>query len=213
MKKFLNFLFLLFLLIFLLCFAFIAYARIENSFLFRKAIKEPKVSFYMISHKWHAGLILPRALVEEKIGYLPFPQSPWLEVGWGDKQYYMHDGFSALGAIKALSRSSEGVMHIVTIDENMLENLKYSYKLKEYQVSEHAFYNMLNYLEKSFSEKGLKSPLAPSLYGEGAFLASPFRYHFFFTCNGWIARMMNEAGYKSFPFISQHPITLNMQYP
>ncbi len=58
---------------------------------------------------------------------------------------------------------------------------------------------------ESFSEKGIKTPLAPSLYGEGAFFASPLTYHFFYTCNSWIAEMMKKAGYKSFPLISQHP--------
>ncbi len=192
--------------------AAMAYAYVQNYRLL-KGNPQHEVTFYMISHQWHAGLILPRRAVENSIGALPFSSSQWLEVGWGDKEYYMNDGFSAMGALKALSRPSDGIMHIVAIDDEMLQNLRLSYNVKEYKIATSDFQYMLDFLQESFSEKGIKTPLAPSLYGEGAFFASPLTYHFFYTCNSWIAEMMKKAGYKSFPLISQHPVTLNMQLP
>ena len=59
--------------------------------LFPPGPNEPSKTIYLVSHGWHAGIVVKRADIPP--GTWPqhndFPEAEYLEVGWGDKDYYM----------------------------------------------------------------------------------------------------------------------------
>ena len=59
-------------------------------------------------------------------------------------------------------------------------------------ILEAGFERLLAYIASSFEPHA--APIAPSLYGRGAFYPSRERFHLFKTCNVWVARGLREAG-------------------
>ncbi len=158
---------------------------------------EPFKTIYLVSHGWHAGIVVKRSDIP--VGIWPqhqeFPTAEYLEVGWGDKDYYMtpdpHFGLT----LKAGLLPTESVLHIVGFSGSVTRYFPYSEVIR-IDLSEAGFIRLCTYLENSYDrdEARLSQPLGPSLYGKGRFYLSRETYHAFNTCNVWTARALREAG-------------------
>lgn len=195
----------------LLCMGLVGFARIYN--IIHEKNNKGTLSFYALSYSWHKGIIIPRNWLEVEMGLIPVGQGEWLEIGWGERAYYMYDAHSATGILRAIALPSAGVMHIVPLTNDVINYMiKDDENLNEYSITPSQRSQIINYIQQSFSPNALTQPLGHSLYGDGAFFASDYKYHLFFTCNSWVANIMNKAGYVVFPFLSQHPALLHLQY-
>ena len=165
--------------------------------LFPPGPNEPFKPIYLVSHGWHAGIVVKRTDIP--MGIWPqhndFPEAEYLEVGWGDKDYYMttepHLGIT----LKAGLLPSASVLHIVGFSGSVMSYFPHSEVIR-IELSEVGFERLCTYLENSFArdEAGLSQSLGPSLYGEGRFYLSRETYHAFNTCNVWTARALRDAG-------------------
>lgn len=165
--------------------------------LFPPGPNEPSKTIYLVSHGWHAGIVVKRADIPP--GTWPqhndFPKAEYLEVGWGDKDYYMtpepHLGIT----LKAGLLPTASVLHIVGFSGSVTRNFPHSEVIR-IELSEGGFQRLCSYLENSYAldESGLSQPLGPSLYGKGQFYLSRETYHAFNTCNVWTARALRGAG-------------------
>jgi len=165
--------------------------------LFPPGPNEPTKTIYLVSHGWHAGIVVKRADIPP--GTWPqhneFPGAEYLEVGWGDKDYYMtpepHLGIT----LKAGLLPTASVLHIVGFRGVVTRYFPYSEVIR-IELSEAGFQRLCGFLENSYvrDEAGLSQPLGPSLYGDGQFYLSRETYHAFNTCNAWTARALRIAG-------------------
>jgi uncharacterized protein (TIGR02117 family) len=165
--------------------------------LFPPGPNEPSKTIYLVSHGWHAGIVVKRADIPP--GTWPqhneFPEAEYLEVGWGDKDYYMtpepHLGIT----LKAGLLPTASVLHIVGFSGSVTRYFPHSEVIR-IELSEAGFQRVCSYLENSYArdESGLSQPLGPSLYGDGRFYLSRETYHAFNTCNVWTARALRGAG-------------------
>ena len=165
--------------------------------LFPPGLNEPFKSIYLVSHGWHAGIVVKRADIP--IGIWPqhndFHEAEYLEVGWGDKDYYMttepHFGIM----LKAGLLPSKSVLHVVGFSGSVMRYFQHSEVIR-IELTEVGFERLCTYLENSFAqdEAGLSQSLGPALYGDGRFYLSRETYHAFNTCNVWTARALREAG-------------------
>ncbi len=163
---------------------------------------EPSKHIYLVSHGWHAGIVVKRMDIPP--GIWPqnndFSAAEYLEVGWGDKDYYMtpdpHFGLT----LKAGLIPTESVLHIVGFSGPVTRYFPYSEVIR-IELSEAGFERLCNYIENSYAidEAGQNQSLGPSLYGDGRFYLSRESYHAFNTCNVWSARALREAGYPITP--------------
>jgi uncharacterized protein (TIGR02117 family) len=154
-------------------------------------------SIYLVSHGWHAGIVVKRADIPRGIWlqHNEFPEAEYLEVGWGDKDYYMtpepHFGIT----LKAGLFPTASVLHIVGFRGSVTRYFPNSEVIRV-DLSEAGFERLCAYLENSYArdDTGLSRPLGPSLYGQGRFYLSKESYHAFNTCNVWTARALRNAG-------------------
>ena len=79
---------------------------------------EPRVAVYLVAHEKHSGIAVRRADIPA--GLWPeirdFPQADYLEVGWGDRDYYYgrNQGFTdALRA--AFGTNNPSVLHVAGV--------------------------------------------------------------------------------------------------
>ena len=165
--------------------------------LFPPGPNEPFKSIYLVSHGWHAGIVVNRADIPPGtwLQHNDFPEAEYLEVGWGDKDYYMtpepHLGIT----LKAGLLPSASVLHIVGFSGPVTRYFPYSEVIRV-ELSEPGLKQLCTYIENSYArdEVGLSQSLGPALYGDGRFYLSQETYHAFNTCNVWTARALRYAG-------------------
>lgn len=183
---------------FVLCLSFLLYACAAP-------VREPVPSdaadatrtIYLVRHGWHAGIVVKRADIPGDVWpqHNEFPDAEYLELGWGDRDYYMtpspHFGIT----LKAGLLPTDSVLHVVGFNGAVTRYFPDS-EIIRIELSEAGFQQLCGYFESSYAldETGRSIPLGPSLYGDGRFYLSRESYHAFNTCNVWTARGLWEAG-------------------
>ena len=165
--------------------------------LFPPGPNQPSRTIYLVKHGWHAGIVVKRADIP--VGVWPqhneFPDAKYLEVGWGDRDYYMTKKPGLGITLKAGLLPTASVLHIVGFRGPVTHYFPGN-QIIQIDLSEAGFQRLCRYLENSYAHTndGLSKPLGPSLYGEGQFYLSRETYHAFNSCNAWTARALREAG-------------------
>ena len=151
-----------------------------------------EVPVYVVTHGWHTGLAV-RAADVDFARWRPLPhagEARYVEVGWGDRDFYPAAGFNLWYAFKALAWPTPGVLHVTGFDRPPARRFPQS-EVLELRVSHSAFEGLLAYLAGSFADD--PAPIAPSLYATGAFYPSREQFHLFKTCNVWVAGALRAA--------------------
>ena len=165
--------------------------------LFPPGPNEPSRTIYLVSHGWHAGLVVKRADIPAGIWpqHNDFPGAEYLEVGWGDKDYYMTPKPNLGIMLKAGLLPTASVLHVVGFNTPVTRYFPRSEVIR-IDLSEAGLQRMCRYIQNSYprDENALSQPLGPSLYGDGQFYLSRETYHAFNTCNAWTARALREGG-------------------
>lgn len=148
---------------------------------------------YVASHGWHTGLAMQASDIDfARWPALPHPaRAAYLEVGWGDRDYYPAPRFNLWYGFKALFWPTPSVLHVAGFDEPPQRYFPAS-EVIELRIPRAGFERLLAYITSSFEPHA--APLAPSLYASGAFYPSHEKFHLFNTCNVWVARGLREAG-------------------
>ncbi|MBL3591575.1 MAG: DUF2459 domain-containing protein [gamma proteobacterium endosymbiont of Lamellibrachia anaximandri] len=158
---------------------------------------EPSHTIFLVSHGWHAGIVLRRTDLPNSVWPAPedFPDAQYLEVGWGDKDYYQTPD-SHMGIIlKAGLLPTASVLHIVGFNGTVLAYFPFSEIIK-IELSSAGFEHLSRTIGESFArdEAGNAMSLGPGLYGNSRFYLSKEVYHLFNTCNVWTARTLHASG-------------------
>ncbi len=165
--------------------------------LFPPGPDEPAKTIYVVSHGWHAGIVVKRSDIPPGIWpqHNEFLEAEYLEVGWGDKDYYMTSQPGLGTILNAGLLPTDSVLHIVGFRGSVTRYFPRSEVIR-IELSEAGFQRLCRYIEDSYAhgEAGLSQPLGPSLYGDGRFYLSQETYHAFNTCNAWTARALRDAG-------------------
>ena len=160
-------------------------------------IDEPARTIYVVSHGWHAGIVLRTADVTPArwsvVG--DFPDAEYLEVGWGDRHYYPAHDPSLWLAVRAALWPSDSVLHVVGF-RGPVERYFPASDIVELRLSARGLEDLIAALQASHAVDTGRRPVAlgPGLYGDSRFYASRERFHLFNTCNVWTARMLRTAG-------------------
>jgi uncharacterized protein (TIGR02117 family) len=158
---------------------------------------EPRTTIYLVNHGWHAGIVLPRAGLPDSVwpALGDCPGAQYLEVGWGDRDYYQEPDPHIGITLKAGLLPTASVLHIVGFDGPVPAYFPYS-EIIGIGLSSAGFEHLSRTIAASFArdEAGNARPLDPDLYGNSRFYLSRETYHLFNTCNVWTARVLRAAG-------------------
>ncbi len=154
-------------------------------------------TIYLVNHGWHAGIVLQRVDIASSIwpDVATFPNTRYLEIGWGDLDFYQtvdpHFGIY----LKAALLPSASVLHVVGFNNAVAVNFPNSEMIRV-ELSSIGFEHLTRMLAASFvrDTAGNISSLGPGLYGNSRFYLSNESYHIFNTCNVWTARALRVAG-------------------
>ena len=134
-----------------------------------------------------------------RILFLPLPKyfknTQYIEIGWGDKDFYMAENETVWLALKAVLWPTESVLHVAEINSHPLWLFKEN-EIIELKLSVDNFNKLVKYLNNSFSlnDDNHNIILGKGLYGNSHFYLSNEKYHLFKTCNVWIAKGLKNSG-------------------
>jgi uncharacterized protein (TIGR02117 family) len=162
---------------------------------------EVAVPVYVIAHEWHAGLAVragdvPAALWPERAD---FPRAEYLEVGWGDRDYWQaHEPGIGLG-FKALLLPTPSVVRVVGVSAPLAAIFPES-EIIEVRLSRAGFERLSRFVHDSFARDGdtRTPPLTPG-WPDVLFYPARGAYHALRTSNTWTAAALRAAGFPITP--------------
>ena len=158
----------------------------------------PVLAVYLVAHDKHSGIAVRHADIPA--GLWPesrdFPRAEYLEVGWGDRDYYYGRNQSWGGALRAaLGSDNPSVLHVAGVRGALTENFPVS-EIIEVMLPRDGFERLVRYIHDAYDRAGAPAvaPLGPGLYGDSRFYPARESFNLFRTCNVWTARGLRGAG-------------------
>jgi len=160
-------------------------------------------TIYLVGHGWHTGIVLP--WTDEVARAWPpglhVRQARYVEVGWGEREFYPAPRNSSGAALRALFWRNESVLHLVAFDAPVSDYFPAAERVAV-GIDSAAYRRLIAAVGASFARAGdgRALPLAAGLYGDSRFYGSRDRYHLFNTCNVWTADKLRQAGLPVAPW-------------
>jgi len=157
---------------------------------------------YVSSISWHTGVVIPAyALPDSLWGEgVSFADTTYLEIGWGDADFFPSDRFNVWYALKAMFFPTASVMHVNPIFQPV-EAYYYDSDVVRIEMTDEQLQGLSLFLIEEFEldEKGRVIPDADGFYPESQFYKSSSYYYFPNNSNVWAARAIRHAGFSLRP--------------
>jgi uncharacterized protein (TIGR02117 family) len=185
----------------------------------------PVTEVFVVSHGYHAGIIIPRKALAEQgsrrgltaLAYVAtrFADYDRLEIGWGDESFYREaptaESLTAALAVRALLRpGNPSVLHVVGVKDDPRAIFPLS-DLVRIDLGAAGFERLAEKLDATFArgpDGRRPEELGPGLYGASLFFRANGAFHLFNVCNHWIARLLDAAGVPTAPLLATLPYGL-----
>ena len=174
---------------------------LKNTFSSENEIIDFKTIF-ILKHRWHTGIIIKTDDVKNSISAVAndFKNTQYIEIGWGDKNFYMAEKETVWLALKAVLWPTESVLHVAEINQHPLIQFN-NHEIVELFLSTEDYNEIISYINQSFeldaNNQNIK--LSKGLYSNSYFYLSKEKYHLFKTCNVWTAKGLKKGNVKINP--------------
>jgi len=152
---------------------------------------------YIVSHGWHTGIVIPAKKIQHTLPELKrrFGDVPYIEFGWGDKDYYQAKEVTTGITIKAILWPTESVIHAVAVPEKVDQYFANS-TVENLCLTGRGYRSLVQFITESFykDEYGEILELKGGLYGNSQFYKGVGDFYFMNTCNKWTAKGLKSAG-------------------
>ncbi len=165
------------------------------------AAAEARTEFYVDNHGWHSGIIVPRAAIP--CGAWPpgvverdFAGCAYLELGWGDRKFYLAKKPGVLLALGAALVPGPSVLHIAGFGPELAHAHAWS-EVVAVPCTHAELAGLCRDLGRSFDTdaRGRVGRIGSGLYGRrSGFYPARGSYWIGNTCNNWTAREMRAGG-------------------
>lgn len=162
---------------------------------------------YVASISWHTGIIIPGSALPDSIWHSDqnFSQYDYLEIGWGDRDFYQHQPFNLWYATKAVLWPTRTALHINPVRKEYL-NWHYSgTDLVKIVIQRGELNDLIRYIIShiKLNERNKVIPLQKGIYTNSQFVAGSSTYYFPKNSNVWAARALKRAGIPFIPILYQ----------
>ena len=151
----------------------------------------PETSIFVVPQGGHTGIAVRRADIPEPL--LPekrdFRQADYLEIGWGERDFYMAETAGPWLSFKAAFLPNRSVLHVAGVRGELASFFRGS-EIVELHVSRPALEGLLRYVHDAFERDGRA---AAEPLGRG-FYPGRETFHLLRTCNVWTAGALRAAG-------------------
>ena len=190
--------------------ATLATARWGDRSLWPPAPGAPTTEVFIVSHGYHAGIIVPRAAFAEQASRRGLSALGYLATRFYREAPTAESVTIAL-AMRALFRpGNPSVLHVVGVNGDPRAMFANS-DLVRVDISDAGFVRLTDMLDATFARsKGSFMPeeLGRGLYGTSLFFRANGAFHLFNVCNHWIANLLDAAGVPTAPVLATLPFGL-----
>lgn len=161
------------------------------------APSEASAAIHVISHGWHTGIVVRRTDIPQ--GIWPesgdFPEAEFLEVGWGDLDFYQTPEPGFWVTLKAGFLPTPSVLHVVGFATPVADYFSYS-EIVEVRLPQRGIAALTQFIAQTHRRDGaVRAPaLGSGLYGDSRFYPAYGTFHVFNNCNTWTVRALQAAG-------------------
>jgi uncharacterized protein (TIGR02117 family) len=172
---------------------------------------------YVVSNGYHTGIALPRDTLAEFASGRGYPaliavaqrfgQFPFLEIGWGDEEFYRKvptvGDLTVSIALRALfAPGNKSVLHVVGVPDDPARVFA-SGEVVRITLSQNGFDQLLRKLDATFvpPQNGALPDSGKGLYGPSLFYPAVGTFSVLRVCNHWIAELLSAAGLPSTPVL------------
>ena len=156
-----------------------------------------QVEIYVVSHGWHTGFVVPAKIIQNQLPNLSrrFGDIPYIEIGWGDKDFYQAKEITTGLTLKAILWPTESVIHAVAVPEQADKFFANS-TVKTLCLSGREYSSLLRFISESFykDQDGRILELKGGKYGNSQFYKGVGDFYLMNTCNKWTAKGLKSAG-------------------
>lgn len=153
---------------------------------------------YIVSFGWHNGILVEsdKVTTELYLAAQEFREHPFVEIGWGDRDFYMASGYSTWKGLKAAFFSKGTVLHIAGLTRQELSAYLAAHEVIQLSLGEEGFKALLKFINAHFARdnSGNTISLGSALYGKGQFYKATGSFSLSYTCNTWVANALSRAG-------------------
>jgi uncharacterized protein (TIGR02117 family) len=155
-------------------------------------------TIWLVNIGWHVGIALPidpavrRAIPE----LAAFPEADFVEIGWGDREFYRAENPGPAAAMKAALLPTPAVLHLYAFAGAVGARFSTS-EIIGIALPDSEFTGLLQHISASFdrSAAGDGGELGTGLYGASSrFIHATGTFHLARTCNTWTAEALAAAG-------------------
>jgi len=165
----------------------------------------PYRHFYLVNHGWHTGVVLRRVDIPAILWpeSRDFPTAVYLEVGWGEQDFYRTPEAGSGLALQAVLWPNASVLQVVGFREPPAVTFPES-EIVELALSPAGLDGLVRYIHQSYARDGVGrvAALGPGLYGDSRFYPARGKFYLFNNCNVWTAGALQSAGYPVSPALA-----------
>ena len=161
------------------------------------AEEEPKL-IYVISHGWHTGIVVKHDDIDARLWPEKddFPEALYLEVGWGDRDFYQTPKAGLGILLQAALASPASVLFVIGMPTTVTQYFPRG-DIIEISLSRRGLEELAKFIHATYKRDstGQTIPLGPgNWHKRSTFYLAEGEYSLFNTCNSWTARALQAAG-------------------
>ena len=164
---------------------------------------------YVVGHGWHVGIVVQRADVALHVwpAAADFPEAAYLEVGWGDAEFYRAPEATLGLVLQAAFASTGSVLLVLALPVPPLAYYRSS-EVVALPLTPEGVTALSQYIHDSYRRDapGQVIRLGPGPYGHSAFYSAAGHYSLHYTCNTWAANALQVAGLAITPTMQAGPL-------
>jgi len=159
---------------------------------------------YIVNNNLHTGIIIPVNSVTS--GIIPalkyFQNSAYADFGWGEEVFYQNPSNSFCLGARAILLPNTSVIRVEGYKDIEDISVNWNDFTIRLELNAGQFSKLAEFLNKSFlTEPGNDLTItSKKRSGNVIFFKSVYRYYLFNTCNTWVAKALNAAGFDVSPF-------------
>jgi uncharacterized protein (TIGR02117 family) len=153
---------------------------------------------YVVRHDWHTGLAVKYDDIDPHLWPEKddFPEALYLEVGWGDRDFYQTPRAGLGILLRAALQSPASVLFVIGLPTAVTHYFPYA-DILEIPLSPRGLQELVRFIHATYKRDatGQTIPLGPGHnHRHSMFYLAEGDYSLFNTCNTWISKALQAAG-------------------
>ncbi|MCS7177481.1 MAG: DUF2459 domain-containing protein [Candidatus Kapabacteria bacterium] len=156
-------------------------------------------TIYLVRERWHTGIVIPRHVAIRCIPEVAhLPPTPWVDLGWGEAEFYQTPGFDLRLALEAIFLWNESVLRIAAVPQELRRYYGPESWLLPLCLDSAAIARLCSFLQHTLVRDSQGQAILTSSQADGwvRFYKAHGTYWGLQTCNTWVAKALAAAGLR-----------------